>query len=420
MDVALAQVNIAALTAPIDSPDLRDFVEALDRINALAESASGFVWRLMGDGNDATSLRPFPNPNIIVNMSVWQDRAALEHFTYRTDHSAILHRRREWFEPSTAPAVAMWHIEDGHRPTLGEARARLDFLHQRGPTPYAFGFRGEHQVLVTRRTALDDAEARRLIAELNADLERRDSRRNYFALDPDEVEADSGGFFVNWLAGHPVGCGAVRRIDPQTAEIKRMYTRPRFGGAGLGAAMLSHLTGVARDLGVRRLVLETSEHCAEAIAIYRRAGFEQCPCWGEYLESPSPRCAWGWICRPRARSCGAPVKRSGLSAALCGCGGRRDPRDRPALAVLRSLRRGRRHPPAPRPGGQVRAGSRRRSGGGRHGLRLASLGHAGIDGQPRWLPVSRRSDLDPDPDPLAPPAGGVPGGDRVERHRSAS
>jgi len=72
----LAQINVATLKAPLDSPELKDFVDNLDRINELAEQSQGFVWRLKGDGNDATSLRPLGD-NVLVNMSVWRDVDAL-------------------------------------------------------------------------------------------------------------------------------------------------------------------------------------------------------------------------------------------------------------------------------------------------------------------------------------------------------
>jgi Domain of unknown function (DUF3291) len=65
----LAQLNIATLLAPLEDPLLAEFVANLDRINA--EAAPGFIWRLKGEGNDATSLRPF-GEQVLVNMSVWR------------------------------------------------------------------------------------------------------------------------------------------------------------------------------------------------------------------------------------------------------------------------------------------------------------------------------------------------------------
>ena len=89
----LAQLNIASLKAPLESPELKDFVYNLDRINALAEGSAGFVWRLKGEGNDATSLRPL-GEDVIVNMSVWRDLEALKDYVYRSGHVEIMRRRR--------------------------------------------------------------------------------------------------------------------------------------------------------------------------------------------------------------------------------------------------------------------------------------------------------------------------------------
>ena len=92
----LAQLNIAHLKAPIDSPTLADFVANLDRINLLADASVGFRWRLKTDEGNATSLHPFGD-DVIVNMSVWRDLEALRHFVYNTAHIEIMKRRREWF-----------------------------------------------------------------------------------------------------------------------------------------------------------------------------------------------------------------------------------------------------------------------------------------------------------------------------------
>jgi Domain of unknown function (DUF3291) len=135
----LAQINIAALKAPLDSPELKDFVDNLDRINALAESSDGFAWRLMGDGNDATSLRPF-GEDIIVNMSVWRDVAALKAFAYQSAHVHIMRRRREWFTRMADAYMVLWWVPAGHQPTVAEAASRLERLRKHGPSPEAFTF----------------------------------------------------------------------------------------------------------------------------------------------------------------------------------------------------------------------------------------------------------------------------------------
>src|SRR5207244_11303476 len=116
----LAQLNVARAVAPLDSPTLAEFVAALDRINALAEASPGFVWRLIGDGGDATSVRVGDDPNLIVNLSVWQSAEALFEYTYRSGHVEVIRRRREWFEAAAAPYLVLWWIPAGHVPTIAE------------------------------------------------------------------------------------------------------------------------------------------------------------------------------------------------------------------------------------------------------------------------------------------------------------
>lgn len=139
----LAELNIALLRAPIDDPMIAEFANALDEINALAEASPGFVWRVVGDGNDATSLRPFPDPEMIVNLSVWTDRPSLHNYVYKTAHTPFLRKRAEWFRRIEVPSVVLWWIEDGANPTVEEAKARHDYFHAHGASSYAFGWRDE-------------------------------------------------------------------------------------------------------------------------------------------------------------------------------------------------------------------------------------------------------------------------------------
>jgi len=135
----LAQLNVATLKAPLDSPELKDFVDNLDRINALAEASDGFTWRLKGEGNDATSLRPL-GENVIVNMSLWRDVAALKRYVYQSAHVEIMRRRREWFARMAEAYMVLWWVPEGHHPTVAEAVARLEHLRKYGPSAEAFTF----------------------------------------------------------------------------------------------------------------------------------------------------------------------------------------------------------------------------------------------------------------------------------------
>ena len=136
----LAQLNIGIATAPLDSDVMADFMNNLDRINALAESSPGFVWRLKADDGNATSLRPIDDKTL-VNMSVWTDAQSLSAFVFRSAHVEFMRRRREWFERMPEAYLVLWWVPEGHIPTTDEAVARLEHLKKHGATPHAFNFR---------------------------------------------------------------------------------------------------------------------------------------------------------------------------------------------------------------------------------------------------------------------------------------
>ena len=137
----VAQLNIGRLLAPLDTLQLAPFVEALEPINALADGTEGFVWRLQTEDGNATAIRAFDDDMLIVNMSVWESVEALGDFVYRSDHVAVMRRRREFFERMAEAFMVLWWVPAGHRPTVAEAKDRLARLRRDGPTPEAFTFR---------------------------------------------------------------------------------------------------------------------------------------------------------------------------------------------------------------------------------------------------------------------------------------
>ena len=140
MRYQLAEINIATFRVPMNDPVNAPFIANLDRVNALAEAAPGFVWRLVGEGNNALEIHAFENPNTAINMSVWSDLDALADFVYRNEgHREIMRRRREWFEKMEFH-MALWWVPAGHRPTVSEGKERLESLARVGPTEFAFLF----------------------------------------------------------------------------------------------------------------------------------------------------------------------------------------------------------------------------------------------------------------------------------------
>ncbi|MFD0903768.1 DUF3291 domain-containing protein [Actinomadura sediminis] len=136
----LAQFNVATLHFPLDDPRMAPFVELLDPVNALADAAPGFVWRLVEDGRpDATGMRP-AGDDVIVNFSVWESAESLWDFVYKSPHLETMRRRREWFRRHAEAHLVLWWIPAGHVPTVDEAMERLALLRAEGPSPRAFTF----------------------------------------------------------------------------------------------------------------------------------------------------------------------------------------------------------------------------------------------------------------------------------------
>jgi GNAT superfamily N-acetyltransferase len=149
--------------------------------------------------------------------------------------------------------------------------------------------------LEIRRSALSSPDAARLIAALNAELRSAfpEPGANHFSLHETQVAAGDGAFLIAWQDDMAVGCGAVRRLDANTVELKRMYVAPPVRGRGIARAIVDALEHEARLLGVTRVVLETGTRLAPAIRLYESMGYAPIPLYGEYLSSPDTSLCFG-------------------------------------------------------------------------------------------------------------------------------
>jgi hypothetical protein len=139
----------------MDGPVMAGFAANLEAINALADAAPGFVWRLQTEDGDATAIRPYDDERVMVNMSVWDSIGSLRQFVYRSDHTAVMRRRREWFEQMKL-YLALWWLPAGELPTVEDAKRRIVHLEQHGPTSYAFTFKSWFPSLATDELVVDD------------------------------------------------------------------------------------------------------------------------------------------------------------------------------------------------------------------------------------------------------------------------
>jgi hypothetical protein len=136
----LAQVNIAHARAPLEDPIMAGFIDQLPEINALADGSPGFIWRLQSEAGDNTYLRPYDDPLIIFNLSVWESVDALKQYVYRSQHAAAVRSRKQWFEKMDTDHFALWWIPAGHTPSVEEAKQRLLYRQEHGDTALAFSF----------------------------------------------------------------------------------------------------------------------------------------------------------------------------------------------------------------------------------------------------------------------------------------
>lgn len=139
----LAELNIGRLSAPVDDPRVADFMANLDRVNGVGRRMRGFVWMMEGSGAPGTGNTENSigdDPQFVANLTVWEDAESLRSFVWDTVHKQFYERRAEWFEVLGAQHFVMWHVPEGHEPTLEEALARLEHLKAHGDSDFAFGW----------------------------------------------------------------------------------------------------------------------------------------------------------------------------------------------------------------------------------------------------------------------------------------
>lgn len=151
----LAQINVGTIKFPQDDPRMSGFMNRLDEINVLAESSSGFVWRLQSDSGNATDIDIGGEPLFIANMSVWESVESLFEYVYKTMHRDVMVQRRSWFERPVSLYQALWWIPAGHVPSPEEGLKRIEDLKENGPTPEAFNFQSRFPAPGTDGNSID-------------------------------------------------------------------------------------------------------------------------------------------------------------------------------------------------------------------------------------------------------------------------
>ena len=141
----LAQLNVGRLLHRQDDPRVAEFMDNLDFVNGVAERSPGFVWRYTDESGAATDTKVFDDPDVILNLTVWESAEALEHFVFKTVHHKFYGKRHDWFDKAFGPALVMWWIPAGTLPTVEDALARYEKFKAEGPSADAFGWAGVAQ-----------------------------------------------------------------------------------------------------------------------------------------------------------------------------------------------------------------------------------------------------------------------------------
>lgn len=139
------------------------------------------------------------------------------------------------------------------------------------------------------RSDSDNLDFRELVRLLDADLAIRDGAEHAFYAQFNKIDKIRH-VVVAYENEHAIGCGAFREYEPQTAEIKRMYVREEARGRGIAGQVLAELESWAKELNYAECILETGVKQPEAIRLYQKSGYENFPCYGQYLNVQNSVC----------------------------------------------------------------------------------------------------------------------------------
>ena len=131
------------------------------------------------------------------------------------------------------------------------------------------------------RTDSENPDFIRLVKELDADLAKRDGNEHVFYAQFNKVDTIRH-VVIAYDNKEPAGCGAIKEFNPETVEVKRMFTLPEMRGKGIASRILNELENWASELRYDKCILETGKRQPEAISLYQRNGYKLIPNYGQY------------------------------------------------------------------------------------------------------------------------------------------
>lgn len=143
--------------------------------------------------------------------------------------------------------------------------------------------------MLIKKTDSDDIDFQHLVHSLDAELKVRDGAEHAFFAQFNKIDSIKNVvlYYENEL---PVGCGAFKKYDNNTVEIKRMFVQPAYRGKGIALAVLNNLEMWAQQLNYTSFILETGKRQPEAIGLYKKAGYLLIPNYGQYKNVETSVC----------------------------------------------------------------------------------------------------------------------------------
>jgi GNAT superfamily N-acetyltransferase len=141
----------------------------------------------------------------------------------------------------------------------------------------------------TLRTNSENIDFVRLVARLDNLLAEMDGRDHDFYDQFNKIDKIKHAVVV-YTDELPVACGAIKEFDPETMEVKRMFTVESHRGKGLAKQVLTELENWALELGYSKCILETGLRLPDAVRMYQRNGYLQIPNYGQYVEMENSIC----------------------------------------------------------------------------------------------------------------------------------
>ena len=161
----IAEFNWGVLKADWEDPLVAEFVDNLDRVEAIADRFPGFIWRLPPEEMEHQQIgqnSPIDwadNVRVASTLSVWDSIDALKAYVYKGVHGQFFDKGGQWFNGVEGwPRLVLWNVDVNERPSVAEAVVRLKYLKENGPTDFAFDFSSANSYLLAKASGQEKDE----------------------------------------------------------------------------------------------------------------------------------------------------------------------------------------------------------------------------------------------------------------------